>query len=242
MRVLGIETATHVCAVSLIQNKSLVHAESLDATHIHSEKLMGMIHTCLESSGWKLTMLDGIAISIGPGSFTGLRIGLSVAKGLSYASGIPLLAVPTLRALAYRAQEEHFASAGDLILPLIDARRDEVYSAIYRVTEDGLSEVLPSAANSGKELLSLLPVKDRIVLMGDGAEKFYTFLQKQFPERLSNIYLPPGATRMCSATAVALSGVEQFECGDVANVSTLEPLYVKEFFTLVVPQHSAVTR
>ncbi len=132
MIVLGIETATAVCAVALVDDDVVRAERRYEIPQAHSEKLMECVDDCLKSAGLILSSIDGIAISIGPGSFTGLRIGLSVAKGLAFAAGKPLVGVPTLEALALQPVRKDIGEADDVIVPMIDARRDEVYTAIFR--------------------------------------------------------------------------------------------------------------
>ena len=103
MKILGIETATSVCAAAIVDDGDVLTEQWIEAQHSHSEKLITLIDKCLQTVNCELKSLAGIAVSIGPGSFTGLRIGLSVAKGLSYASGVPLVSIPTLKALAWNA-------------------------------------------------------------------------------------------------------------------------------------------
>ena len=106
MTLLGIETATAVCGVALVRDGEVLAEKAVEERYAHAEKLFGFLDDVLESSGVPLRELHGIAVSIGPGSFTGLRIGLSVAKGLHVATGIPVIPVPTMEALARNGAEE----------------------------------------------------------------------------------------------------------------------------------------
>src|SRR5512142_395937 len=136
MMLLGIETATTVCAAAVVRDGELLAEELVDERNVHAERLMGMIDAAFRRSGTTLEQMAGLAVSIGPGSFTGLRIGLSVAKGLVYASGKPLLPVPTLQALAQKAAGAPGTADGEeSILPVLDARRGDVYCALYRRTD-----------------------------------------------------------------------------------------------------------
>ena len=145
MKVLAIETATSVCAAATVSDGIALFEALLDEKYVHAEKLLAQVDEVLVKSGWSLQQLDCIAVSIGPGSFTGLRIGLGVAKGLSFAVGVPLVSVSTLKALAQRVVDEGVASEGDTVLALLDARKDEVYSCFYKVT-GGMAKPISSGA------------------------------------------------------------------------------------------------
>jgi tRNA threonylcarbamoyladenosine biosynthesis protein TsaB len=122
MNVLGIETATGVCGAALAVNGVIAAVEEIDRQKIHAEKLVSLVTAVLRAGGITPRDLDGIAVSIGPGSFTGLRIGLSAAKGLAYATGVPLLAVPTLEALANRAERDGILPSEGWLCAALDAR------------------------------------------------------------------------------------------------------------------------
>ena len=154
MRILAIETATSVCGCALVENGAIRREYSVEAPQIHSEKIMGLIDKVLASSQMACTDVDAVAVSIGPGSFTGLRIGLSVAKGLSFAGEKPLIAVSTLEALAGHAVLRDLVTADDLVLAAIDARRNEVFAAAYRTRT--LEEVIAPRAVTLSALVHLL--------------------------------------------------------------------------------------
>jgi tRNA threonylcarbamoyladenosine biosynthesis protein TsaB len=239
--VLGIETATAVCGASVVRNGKILSHHFLEAHHIHSEKLMTMIDRTLKESHLSVDDLDGIAISIGPGSFTGLRIGLSTAKGLSYSSGKPLVAVPTLFGLAYNAAIQHIATNGQTILPMIDARRTEVYCALYRNDEDTLNEIFSAQAQTVERIEELVRNDESILVVGDGAEKFRQFLMTTNEQYRQKFTFPQREKRICSAGAIALLGEEKLRAGEIADVASLEPLYVKDFSALIRTQHATMS-
>lgn len=131
--ILAIETATDICGAALVENQQEIASRVLAEKNIHSEKLLLLIDEILRQSSVSLKMLKGIAVSIGPGSFTGLRIGVSTAKGLAYAVHLPLLPVPTLDALAEEYRRKNFSIKK--YCAMIDAKRDEVYFAKYSFTQ-----------------------------------------------------------------------------------------------------------
>ncbi len=136
--ILGIETATEVCSTALVHEGKVVMERSLNEKNIHSERLLMMIDDVLTKASCPVKNLQAIAVSIGPGSFTGLRIGLSTAKGLALSCNIPLLAVPTLDGIAesYRVTSEK----GEKFCAMIDAKRNEVFYAFYSIQEDARRE------------------------------------------------------------------------------------------------------
>ena len=237
MKILGIETATNLCAAAIVENSTVLTEHSSDSPHVHSEKLISIIDQCLDDSKLTINSIDGIAVSIGPGSFTGLRIGLSVAKGLSYASGKPLAAVSTLKGLARYGVAQNSIQQIEFILPLLDARRDEVYMALYRVDGKDLHEVIPSSAMSVAHLMNQLPTNTKILILGDGAEKFEQILKKADNYDINSYIILQKSFNHCSAAMIAQIGSEMIKSQEIADVSSLEPFYVKDFYTLVRTQH-----
>jgi tRNA threonylcarbamoyladenosine biosynthesis protein TsaB len=222
--VLGIETATAVCGAAVVRD-GIIRGEALVVEkYAHAERIVQLIDDSLRMSSVAIRQLDAFAVSIGPGSFTGLRIGLSVAKGLSYALEKPIVAVPTLRALAQRAVDANLVSTR-FILPAIDARRDEVYCQLFRREGDG---IVPEAEELDYRLSGLVEqlVGNEITVTGDAVQKVKAAAQSikwKFVE---------GEFAQCSAATVALLGEWMLMRGDVADAATLEPTYVKEFFTI----------
>ena len=162
MRILGIETSTPVCGVALVDSEWVVAEYTLDAGVGHAERLLPMVRRILEDAGLQPSDLDGVAVAAGPGSFTGLRIGMSTAKGLCLASDLPLLAVPTLEGLALR-----MASAGLPVCSMLDARRGEVYAGVYGLDGERLVSLVADDALPVEGLLPRLPRPVRFV--GEGA-------------------------------------------------------------------------
>lgn len=134
--ILGIETATDVCSTALVHHGTVVGEQSLTEKNVHSEKLLLLIDQLLHKSTLLKKQLDAVAVSIGPGSFTGLRIGLSTAKGLALALDIPLLAVPTLDAVAESYRRTTKKNGDAIFCAKIDAKRNEAYYAFYSIADD----------------------------------------------------------------------------------------------------------
>ena len=225
MRVLGIETATTDCAAAVVSEGRILSEASISEKYVHAERLMHQVDAVLRQAQCPLSQLDGIAVSIGPGSFTGVRIGLSVAKGLSYSAGKGLVPVPTLLALARQVVDEGIAQRGEYILAALDARRDEVYRQFFKVIDVRVEPVGEPRDMPVTGVLAEIPA-DTTWVTGDALGKLRSALQgssplwKFVPERLA----------FCSAGSVGLVGESFMQAGMIAAATGLEPMYIKEFF------------
>lgn len=214
---LSIETATTVCSIALHKDGQLLSNQSLHLNKSHSALLSPLIESLTGYSGYKLTDLDGIVISKGPGSYTGLRIGTSTAKGLCYALDIPLISVNTLEAMALQLQK--FSSNENLLCPMIDARRMEVYATVLDNNGNVISETQPVIIeeHSFQKTLDQGP----LVFFGSGAEKCKNVI------RHTNALFIDEITP--NAITVGLKGYEIFTKGKFEDVAYFEPYYLKEF-------------
>lgn len=228
MTVLGIETATLVCGVAVERDGAILADRWVEERSVHAEKLFGLLDEVLMAAGTPPRSLDAIAVSIGPGSFTGLRIGLSAAKGLHLALGVPLVAVPTLTALAHRAVPVLNGASGHIVAAL-DARRDEVYCQTFAVRDGGLGAAGEVDARTVSQLVRSLPAGS-VLVTGDAREKVLTALRSAGVADEARVRAVDDAVARCSAAAVALAGADLFRSGRTADAGTLEPQYVKEVF------------
>ncbi len=229
MTVLGIETATLVCGAAVAADGRVVAEESLAERAVHAEKLFSLIDAVCVRAGCAVAGLDGVAVSAGPGSFTGLRIGLSAAKGLVFASGRPLVAVPTLEALALRAADDATAQGCDEILAVLDARRDEVYWQRFAPAAEGILPI-GEARDASVGAVVAEAAGRRVLVTGDGAHKLALRLASAGEEVASRFRLLTGERSHCSAGSVALLGSSMLDRGIADDPATLEPRYIKEFF------------
>lgn len=213
---LHIETSTKVCSVALSLDGKLIRVkESNELEYSHGENLTLFIASVLEDSKVSLNDLAAISVASGPGSYTGLRIGVSTAKGLCYALGIPLIAVDALFSLAQLAHEKH----SDINLcPVIDARRMEVFNAIYTSSLETLKVISADVIveNSYQEF-------EPFVYFGDGAAK----LQEIWKDRNCQI----DTTVLASAIGQIPLATLKFQNNEVEDVAYFEPFYLKDFFT-----------
>ncbi len=229
MMLLGIETATTVCAAGVVRNGVVLAEELVDERNVHAERLMGMIDAAFRRSGTTLEQMDGLAVSIGPGSFTGLRIGLSVAKGLAYASGKPILPVSTLQGLAQKAADAWGSGEAEaLILPLLDARRGDVYCALYRRADGALQQVWEQQIMALGAVAEA--VHDRQVLVtGDARLELEQLARQRFPGRLQQFRVAGEDVARCSAAVIARVGEQLLGQGKSADPGLLEPQYLRDF-------------
>lgn len=215
--VLGVETSSLDCGVALARAGRVVGELLLSTEEPTSERLVHLIDFLLRQSGLAVLDLSAFAVSIGPGSFTGLRVGLSTVKGLCHSTSKPLLTVPTLDALAFAVPY-----ARHTVCPMIDARRGEVYTALYR-TASGVLEKLSSylALEPSKLLAS---IREETLFLGDGADNYREQIVGTLGEKAHFLALNPRTAR---AGAVALIGASKLERGETEEPDLVEPLYLR---------------
>ena len=217
MFLLGIETSTKTGSVAIVSDDCVIAQYSLNIELTHSERLMATVDRVLKDTGLAVAGLDGFAVAIGPGSFTGLRIGISTVKGLAFATGKPVAAVPTLQALAW-----NLPFAGYPVCPLLDARKKEVYAALY--DNDG-SVPVQKMTEMAIPLSQLAVLIDgTTVFTGEGAYLYREEIEKIFSKRA--LFAPRSAI-LPSAAAVAEIGLAMFRSGNLANLDVLTPKYIR---------------
>ncbi len=215
-RILNLETATTMCSVGLSIDGKTVSLREVNEGYSHSERLGSLIGEVLEETGLKPDSLDAVSVSKGPGSYTGLRIGVSMAKGLCYASGLPLLAIPTLQAMS---MHQKLRDKPGLKVPLLDARRLEVYTAFY---ENG-SEIEPVTAEIMKEgIFEKHLTGNPVWFFGPGMEKSKPYLQGRPGVRFVEDVFP-------SAEAMGLLSERLYREKKFEDLAYFEPYYLKEF-------------
>ncbi len=229
MKVLAIETATSICGVAIADENTVLSERWTSEQHIHSEKIVGFVEQALSESDLTLREVDGIAVSIGPGSFTGLRIGLSAAKGLCYASSKPLAAVPTLDAVAHRIVDH--CDEGRTVCVVLDAKRDEVYCAWYEKRGQWMEKKSGYQVLGREAFLETLESKASVMLTGEDAERSVEHLKILKGENGvgREIVVAPRELSMASARSVASLGFKMLKEGRTSDLADLEPMYLKEF-------------
>ncbi len=210
MRLLAVETSTLAGGVALLEGDRVRGEYVLDVTATHSERLLPAIDRLMADAGWAPADLQGLAVAIGPGSFTGLRIGLSAVKGLALALGIPVAAVPTLDAMAAGLP---FAALP--VCPVLDARKGEVYACRYRWEGDGMRREWEYLALPPEALAARLD--GPTVLIGDGAAAV----------RSPHARPAPPHRRLPSPAAVGVLGLARLRAGQHVDPAALVPLYLR---------------
>ena len=225
--ILCLETATPSCSVALVHNGEVLACEEDPKGQNHSEKITLFIDKVMKKAGISYNDLDAVAVSMGPGSYTGLRIGVSTAKGICYAVSKPLIAVETLQAMAYggsvvvKGRFLHSQSSVEMTLvPMIDARRMEVYAAIFdeNVNKIKDTEAIIIEGNSFSELK-----KDHhLYLFGDGADKCAELFEND--DKITVI-----KEFYCSANYMNVIAQRKLDNKDFVDVAYFEPFYLKDF-------------
>jgi tRNA threonylcarbamoyladenosine biosynthesis protein TsaB len=215
--ILNIETSSPICSVCLAKNSEVLMIKEDTSGNSHAKLLTVFIDELFKSCKISMHELDAVAISAGPGSYTGLRIGTSVAKGLCYALDKPLIAVPTLQSLAFGMKKKPRTNT-DFFLPLIDARRMDVYLALY---DNNLNEKIPASFSTiDNYLLESLNAFEKIQIGGTGAKKFY--------EQASSSKFQLTSIE-CSAEWMATVAQKKLSENCFENTAYYEPFYLKEF-------------
>jgi tRNA threonylcarbamoyladenosine biosynthesis protein TsaB len=216
--ILNIETATKNCSVALAKEGITVLCKEIaEEGYSHAERLHVFMEEIIKEAGIGFQDISAIAVSQGPGSYTGLRIGVSAAKGLCFALGVPLIAVDTLQVLALQAK----VSSG-LIIPMLDARRMEVYSAIFTPNFENKRAVQAEVITEN----SFEDLQETLYFVGDCAEKCKTVLTKENFIFLEEIKYP-------SANEMSFLSYEKYKKNDIVDVAYFEPYYLKDFMMTV---------
>ena len=218
---LCIETSTTVCSVAIGNENGILAQKEVNDGYTHAENLHMFIDEVIKDSGLNRKDIDAIAVGKGPGSYTGLRIGVSAAKGIAYALNIPLISMNTLLNLSVGAKNI-IQDSEVLLCPMLDARRMEVYTALYNQQLEEIANT--NALIITTESLSNLTSKGKIVLFGDGASTCAELIKDN--SKISIIEnIMPSATNMINYC------VEQFNNKQFEDVAYFEPFYLKDFFT-----------
>jgi tRNA threonylcarbamoyladenosine biosynthesis protein TsaB len=216
-RILSIETATSLCSAAIHEDGKLVVVSEIHESQSHAAKLAVQIEQLFLLAGIKPHELNAVAVSSGPGSYTGLRIGVSTAKGICFAQNIPLLGVDSLAVIAWRAVKQQ--SQSGLFCPLIDARRMEAYCCLFN---ESLAVVEPVQAkildeNSFEDVLN----REKVNFFGDALDKLTSVIRHPNAVFLHNIYP--------SASELGELAYKKFEAKQYEDLVHYEPLYLKEF-------------
>lgn len=225
MLVLAIDSATPVAGVALVSDRAVIREEFVNFKKNHSEILLPLIHTVLKESECTWHDLTALAVSQGPGSFTGLRIGMATVKGLSLATGLPIVGIPTLDVLA-----SNVAGTEALVTVLLDARKHEVYCCHYDVRNadprafSEMTACSPEAAAHQAIALANQYGREKIILLGDGFYPYRDFFQSCLGDRLLEV---PSHIMLPRAAALGYLACQKAASGQMENAHSILPIYIR---------------
>lgn len=219
MRILAFETSAKAASVALTENGKLMGECYQNTGMTHSQTLMVMAQDLLRQCGWDISSLDGLAVAEGPGSFTGVRIGMAAAKGMAWGAELPCYGVSTLEAMAVS-----FGAWQGYVCPVMDARRAQVYNALFHAERGQLRRVTPDRAISLSELAEEIKnLAEPIFLVGDGSILCYNTLLETVP----GLVLPPEHRMHQRAAGVALAAERIAAAGNAGDAASLVPNYLR---------------
>ena len=220
MKILAVECSAGPASVAIIENGKILGSSFINVKLTHSQTLMPMIESLLASCLLTIDDIDGYAVAAGPGSFTGIRIGISAIKGLSIAKNIPCVPVSTLAAMA-----EPFKNADALICAVMDARCNQVYNALFKIQDGEITRLSDDRALMCEELKNELIEKyseENIIVCGDGSDLFYPYI-KDF----NNSKIASPQNKLQNASGVALIAEKEFLNGNTISSNQLLPIYLR---------------
>lgn len=219
MTVLAMDTSAKAASVCLAEEDKIIGEFYINTGLTHSQTLAPMTEQLCKNAGVPLDKIDAVAVNAGPGSFTGVRIGVAAAKGLAFAHKLPCVAVSTLESMAYNMLGCH-----GIVCALMDARCGQVYNALFRVTGNSVERLCDDRAIALSALQTELQgCTERIVLVGDGAAIGF----KSLSELPCNVLLAPMNKVNQTAASVALAAFERLQAGDTCTPAALMPVYLR---------------
>lgn len=224
-RILAIDTSTMLGSVALTQGENLIAEEQLGVETTHSERLTYSIEHLLKLAGWSINDLDGVSVAIGPGSFTGLRIGLATAKGIAIGIKKPIFGFSSLLVLAYNGLVSEMT-----VVPVIDARRKEVYAAAFRFKQVKGKRLKPNVILDETVIDPILlckilvKIQGKLLLTGDGIKTY----EKEFRKHIGKkAYIMPDKMVYPRASSLGVMAYEKLKKGEGDDISALAPNYIR---------------
>lgn len=220
MKILALDSSGLVASVALAEDGRLLGEYTINHKKTHSQTLLPMLDEMGKMAELDLNTVDAVAVAVGPGSFTGLRIGVATAKGIGLALGKPMVAVPTVDALAY-----NLWGSGGIVCPLMDARRGQVYTGLYRFEQGEMQVISQAEALALEELLQRCGEQGELVtFLGDGVPVYREKIEEQL--RAPHLYAPAHMNRQ-RAGAVAALGMAMLRRGETVSADELAPIYLR---------------
>ncbi|MGM0396892.1 MAG: tRNA (adenosine(37)-N6)-threonylcarbamoyltransferase complex dimerization subunit type 1 TsaB [Bacillota bacterium] len=220
MKILGLDTSTMMTTCAVMEDDRLLGEFSLSLDMSHSETLVPMIGELMSNLGMKVRDMDGFAVSTGPGSFTGLRIGLATAKAFAHVTRKPIVGVSSLEVLADNMYGH------PVVVPMMDARRDRVFTAIYKMNTDEWEPLLKPDAIEVSSLIGIIDKSyEKVILVGDGAERYREELVEGLGEKA---IFAPGSLNMSRAGSVCRLGMKRLLRGESDDMFSISPDYLRD--------------
>jgi tRNA threonylcarbamoyladenosine biosynthesis protein TsaB len=222
MKILSLECSATPASVAIIEDGKLIASSFVNVRLTHSQTLMPMVENTLKSAMLSITDIDGFSISNGPGSFTGVRIGISAVKGLAAPKNAPCVAVSTLRAMA-----QNFIDTNCYVCAVMDARCNQVYNALFEINDGVITRLCDDRALLCDELAEEIKTLSQnaqksIIIVGDGTDIFYPFV-----ESLENVQKSSPQSRYQNAVGVGFCSIEDFTKGETVTAKDLLPFYLR---------------
>lgn len=219
MKILAVDTSATAASVAVAEENKLIGEFSINTALTHSQTLIPMIDELLNNTGLSVNDINAVAVNAGPGSFTGVRIGVAAVKGIAFPKNLPCVSVSTLESMAY-----NMLGNDCIVCSVMDARCSQVYNALFRVKGCTVTRMTDDRALSLTDLkLELQNIREKVVLVGDGAVLCNEFLGSE----LENIMLAPFNNRIQTASSVAYAAFEKINNGETLTVDELMPVYLR---------------
>ena len=226
MKILSIDTSSKICSVSILEDTDLIIEKHIENELTHSQKLMPLIDEVLKSNNITLSAFDLFACSVGPGSFTGVRIGVSTVKAFNDVTNIKIAAVSSLESLAYNTLNSNYKNDSDLVLSMIDAKNDNVYYGLFERKNDIFTPIQELGAKNIDEMIEILKKyhSSPILFVGDGAEKHQYHLLNYF----SKASFVEDRLNKQNSTSVGIAGYHHYIDGNIGDSNFITPLYLRK--------------
>lgn len=219
MKILGLDTSTMTASCAVIDENEVLGEYSIDQDRGHAENLVPMIEEIMKNINLDIEDIDLYVVALGPGSFTGLRIGVATMKAFAHLFNKPIIGINTMEGLAYNLPFE------DTVVPMIDARRNRVYTGIYSQKSGELVEEMPVDAVDIDELIEILKDKENLTVNGNGSILYREKLEKELGDKIKFAKIGQNSPR---AVSIAELGLKKFKAGIVDDVFTLAPDYLRK--------------
>ncbi len=219
MKILAVDTSATSASVAVAEENKIIGAFSINTALTHSQTLIPMIEEVLKKIGIASEEIDILAVNAGPGSFTGVRIGVAAVKGLAFSRNLPCVSVSTLESMAY-----NMLGSDCVVCAVMDARCSQVYNALFRVSRNEITRLTEDRALALTDLkFELERTEEKVVLVGDGAQICADFLNNE----LKNVFLAPINNRIQNASSVACAAFKKLDDGEIMTASELMPTYLR---------------